>query len=76
MDRKLSASIKSLIYILEKNSKFNFKALIGFDGFIIEHLNAVKSGNNLNDYTKIHSLKEFSTKYKIILGLEKKLLMN
>ena len=45
MDRKLSASIKSLIYILEKNSKFNFKALIGFDGFIIEHLNAVKSGN-------------------------------
>ena len=51
MDRKLSASIKSLIYILEKNSKFNFKALIGFDGFIIEHLNAVKSGNNLNDYT-------------------------
>ena len=60
MDRKLSASIKSLIYILEKNSKFNFKALIGFDGFIIEHLNAVKSGNNLNDYTKIHSLKEFN----------------
>ena len=60
MDRKLSASIKSLIYILEKNSKFNFKALIGFDGFIIEHLNAVKRGNNLNDYTKIHSLKEFN----------------
>lgn len=60
MDRKLSASIKSLIYILEKNSKFNFKSLIGFDGFIIEHLNAVKRGNNLNDYTKIHSLKEFN----------------
>lgn len=47
MDRKLSASIKSLIYILEKNSKFNFKSLIGLDGFIIEHLNAVKRGNNL-----------------------------
>lgn len=60
MDRKLSATIKSLIYVLEKNNRYDFKAVIGFDGFVVETLNAIQVHNSLNDYSKIDNLKDFN----------------
>ena len=60
MERKLKATIKTLIYQLEKVTNVNdINCVMGLDGFVDQILHVVKTRTDANNYERMNTISEF-----------------